>query len=84
MTDTTTTVTSETTVQNGNTHSQLVSALREVLTDTDGSPMLIKRIPFICNDIRDIKNNLRWMMYIGGGFVLAAGVLALHSLGVQI
>lgn len=55
----------------------------------------INRIPFICDDIRQIKKDnstqtdkvndigrdLRWMKYIGGGFVTAAGLLALKSLG---
>lgn len=66
-------------------HASLVEALKEVLSDNDddGSrPMLIKRIPLICNDIRSIKNDLRWMKYLGGGFVAAAGILALKSLGV--
>lgn len=36
-------------------HETLVRALKEVLTDEGGSPMLIKRIPFICTDIGWIK-----------------------------
>lgn len=51
----------------------------------------IGRIPFICDDIRgiheklmsidDIKRDLNWMKYLGGGFLIAAGLLALKSLG---
>jgi len=64
------------------THTALVAALREALTDdTDDGSMLIRRIPAICNDIRDIKSDLRWMKWIGAGFVTTAGLLALKSLG---
>jgi hypothetical protein len=38
-------------------HSVVTNALKEVLSDETGSPLLIKRIPFICNDIRDIKKS---------------------------
>ena len=49
-------------------HDELVQALREVLTEGEQSEkaMLIKRIPFICNDIRDIKNSLWWQSRIAG------------------
>lgn len=41
---------------NETSHNQLVKALREVLIDTSAeSPLLIKRVPFICSDIKDIK-----------------------------
>lgn len=78
-------------------HNELVAALKEALAaDTVDAPLLIKRIPFICEDIKQIKednaeqmnttndiaNDLRWVKYIGGGFVAAAGLLALKSLGV--
>lgn len=63
-------------------HESLVNALREVLIDdTAEGPLLIKRIPFICSDIKDIKNDLKWMKYLGGGFLIAAGGLALKALG---
>lgn len=42
-------------------HAELVGALREVLADNDDDdsrPMLIKRIPLICNDIRGIHEML--------------------------
>ena len=64
-------------------HEKLVSALKEVLRDNSAdAPLLIKRIPFICNDIKDIRNDMRWMKYLGGGFVAAAGLLALKALGI--
>jgi len=64
------------------THKALVVALREALhDDTEEGSILIKRIPVICNDIRDIKNDMRWMKWIGMGFVGTAGLLALKSLG---
>lgn len=56
-------------------HETLVKALREVLVDgaTEERPMLIKRIPFICNDIIWIK---RMLFAILGGI----GALALAFL----
>lgn len=49
----------------------------------------VGRIPFICDDIRGIrgtidslKSDLWWIKYLGGGFVVAAGLLALKSLGI--
>ncbi len=48
----------------------------------------INRIPFICDDMKgmhsamnDLATDLRWMKWIGSGFVAAAGLLALKSLG---
>lgn len=50
-------------------HETLVNALREVLVDGESEerPMLIKRIPFICkdiidmkDDIKDISGNIKW------------------------
>jgi hypothetical protein len=53
-------------------HDKMVSALREALTIDDGTaPMLIKRIPFICNDIAWIKR-LLWTLLTANGFVLLA------------
>jgi len=53
-------------------HSVFTKVLTEVLSDEGGSPLLVKRIPFICNDIRDIKNTLWWQSRIAGvlGFTL--------------
>lgn len=64
-------------------HDQLVAALKEVLSDaeTDGSPLLIKRIPFICQDIRSIKGDLTWIKWLGGGIVGGIGLIALKTLG---
>lgn len=66
-------------------HETLVKALREVLVDGESEerPMLIKRIPFICKDIIDIKedvsdinDNIKWGVRIVIGAVIL-GVLAL-------
>jgi hypothetical protein len=61
-------------------HETLVRALREVLVDgeTEERPMLIKRIPFICNDILWIKK-LMWLILSANGAVL----LALIVLAIQ-
>jgi hypothetical protein len=60
-------------------HNIFSSVLRDVLNDEGGSPLLIKRIPFICNDIRDIKNTLWWQSRIAGvlGFTLLTFLAAL-------
>lgn len=52
-------------------HSIFTTVLKEVLTDEGGSPLLVKRIPFICNDIRDIKNTLWWQSRISSVVGLA-------------
>lgn len=39
-------------------HNDLVAALREVLTDAEDGPLLIKRVPFICQDIKEINEKL--------------------------
>lgn len=70
---------------------KFLQKLREALTyDGQDRPALIARIPVICNDIRDIKTalirietNYTWMKWIGGGFVIAAGMLALKALGLH-
>lgn len=49
--------------------------LVKVLSDTDGSPMLIKRIPFICFDIAWIKR-LLWVILAANGAVLM-GIITL-------
>src|ERR1043166_8606816 len=62
--------------------------LVKVITDTfakilndDGQsqPVLIKRIPFICNDIREIKNDMEWIKWSGSGFVATAGQIGRAS-----
>lgn len=65
-------------------HISLVNAFREVLTDEGGSPLLIKRIPFICTDIGEIKKSqdkmmgdFWWMKWIGGVGVSLATVIGL-------
>lgn len=61
-------------------HEQLVSALREVLTDggENEKSILIRRIPFICNDIVWIKR-LVWALLTANSAVL----LALVTLAIQ-
>jgi len=66
-----------------NEHEKMVQALREVLTEGEQSEkaMLIKRIPFICNDIRDINVNLWWHRWLLLGIAGGIGLLALKTLG---
>ncbi len=67
-------------------YEQLVSALKDALRD-DGPdiPLLIKRIPGICSDLRDAKNDLSWLkkatmgLYVLLGSILIA--IAVKSLG---
>lgn len=73
------------------TKAALLEGLREVFDGGDESDNMIvrwKRIPFLCTSVEemhrsidDIKSDLRWMKWIGSGFVAAAGLLALKSLG---
>ncbi len=43
-------------------HDKLVDALRAVLIDdSSDSPLLIKRVPFICNEIKAINEGLKEM-----------------------
>lgn len=64
-------------------HAQLVRALKEALiTDPETSPLLIKRIPFICQDIREIKTNMGWHRWLLLGIAGGIGLLALKSLGI--
>lgn len=62
-------------------HDQLISALREVLNDGGGSPLLIKRIPFICQDIVWMKR-LLWAILsgVGGLFIMLVGALLLRAI----
>jgi hypothetical protein len=64
-------------------HGALIKALREVLVDGENEerPMLIKRIPFICNDIRDIKSDMRWIKWLAMSLAGGIGLLALKFLG---
>jgi hypothetical protein len=64
---------------------QIAEAFRMVLSEGEADTqerraILIKRIPIICNDVMQIKNDLRWMKWIGSGFVTAAGLLAFKAL----
>lgn len=65
----------------------MAAAFRRVLSEGEAGQgeerrvILIKRIPIICNDVMSIKNDLRWMKWIGSGFVGAAGILAMKALG---
>lgn len=62
---------------------QLAAVLKEVLFDSSPNGWaLLQRVPLICNDIRSIRNDLKWMKYLGGGFLAVAGLLAAKSLGV--
>lgn len=61
----------------------LADALKKVLVDDEHSPILVKsRVQRICDDINSIKGDLRWIKYLGGGFLIAAGALALKALGI--
>lgn len=69
-------------------HTSLVGALREVLSDDNGSPLLIKRIPFICTDIAAINkkqdkmtNDFLWLKWIGGAGVGLMSVIGLPVSG---
>lgn len=75
------------------TKDAMIDALREIFGDGDKAAsgemnILIRRIPFICDDIVQmhkgidrISSDLAWMKWIGSGFVVAAGMLALKSIG---
>ncbi len=68
-------------------HEKLVAAFKEALTDagTNNRPMLVQRIPFICEDIRGINSKLWWIMTIGGAVItfigFGVGALALKAVG---
>lgn len=65
-------------------HDSIVKAFREVFRDgsDDAAPILIKRVPFICEDIRTIKLKINLIFYLGGGILAGIGLLALKQLGV--
>lgn len=75
-------------IMDEHTVNQIAEAFRKILSEGEGGnddtrrAILIKRIPIICNDILTIKGDLRWMKWIGSGFVSAAGLLALKALGI--
>jgi hypothetical protein len=58
-------------------YSVFVKAMKEVLKpgEEDDAPLLIKRVPFICQDIKDIKNTLWWQNRIAS--VIGVAGLAL-------
>lgn len=65
----------------------MAEAFRTVLSEGEAGnaerrAILIKRIPIICNDVMQIKNDLRWIKWLGMGFVSATGLLALKALGI--
>lgn len=70
-------------------HSVVVAALTEVLSDEGGSPLLIKRIPYICLDISSLKSDvgdikkgqvsmvtrLWWIQWLVVGMVTGIGLI---------
>ncbi len=60
----------------------LVKALKEALSDNspDGWALL-KRVPLICNDIRDIKRDMGWHKWLLLGITGGIGMIALKTLG---
>jgi len=56
-------------------HSGLVQAIKEAFTDDDpiNRPLLIRRIPAICNDIRDIKADMKWIKWLVVGMTTGIG-----------
>jgi len=61
----------------------MVEALKKALNDENPqTPLLVKRIPFICQDIRDIKSNMQWHRWLLVGIAGGIGLLALKQLGV--
>lgn len=59
----------------------IIQGVKEALTyEGDDRPALVARIPVICNDIRDIKNDLKWIKWLGYGIVGGIGLIALKAL----
>ncbi len=54
-------------------HSKIVAAFKEVINDIhpDGI-VLVKRIPLICQDIREIKTDIEWLKRIGVAIFLSS------------
>ena len=52
--------------------STLVSALKKALTDnSDNGWALLQRVPLICNDIREVKGDLKWIRETMWKFLIA-------------
>jgi hypothetical protein len=53
---------------------KLVEALKQALTyPGEDRPALVARIPVICNDVRDIKNDLGWIKKALIGIIASIG-----------
>ena len=78
-------------------HDELVSALKDALAaDPSTTPLLIRRIPFICTEIEKTRTVLEnidkrldkhdtdmdWIKMLGYGILGGIGLLALKSLGI--
>lgn len=59
-------------------HTTVVSALKEVLSDDGGSPLLIKQIPFICTDITKIKSDMIWIRWLVMGMAAEVGYIIVN------
>jgi len=65
---------------------QIAEAFRKVLSEgLEGQSenqrvILIKRIPIICNDILEIKSDMKWVKWLVMGIGGAIGILALTYL----
>lgn len=66
----------------------MFKAFHDIVTggDEDNKILLLQRVPVLCKDVAIIKNNIWWIMTIGGGIggtiLLGIGYLALKGLGV--
>lgn len=58
--------------------SVIETALVKVLSDEGGSPLLIKRIPFICTDITKIKSDMVWIKWLVMGMVAGVGYIIVN------
>lgn len=59
-------------------HESLIKALQKALVyPGNDRPALVARIPVICNDIRDIKNDLKWIRLITIGMAGGVGTLCI-------
>lgn len=68
---------------------QIAAAFRRVLSEGEGTgdvtgenrrTILIKRIPIICNDILEIKGDMKWIKWLVMGVAGGIGLLALAFL----